>query len=335
MLGQIARYYLRKGNANTALTYIRKAIAFKEALSDYATMAIASDVYQAVGNRDSALIYLNKELHSKRILSRRFAHRGLAGYYMGNNPDIAMHHLKKYLELEDTIQHNQESEQTAKAAALYDYQLREKENLELKRDNSNKSYIITVMTGVLLFILTVSTLYYLYNRQKREKYRFKLRLYKERLASSADNAVSNGEANFFESAQYRLMQERTNDGRGLSSEEMNSVREAFTACYPTFFGHLAELCHTSEHEQIICMLIKLNFSFSNMSLLTHHSPSSISKTRKRLAVRAFGDDAETSAIDGIVRQLWEVGEYLPATFYRTVNQSTTNVKNVSTAFFAC
>ena len=273
MLGQIARYYLRKGNANTALTYIRKAIAFKEALSDYATMAIASDVYQAVGNRDSALIYLNKELHSKRILSRRFAHRGLAGYYMGNNPDIAMHHLKKYLELEDTIQHNQESEQTAKAAALYDYQLREKENLELKRDN------------------------------KREKYRFKLRLYKERLASSADNAVSNGEANFFESAQYRLMQERINDGRGLSSEEMNSVREAFTACYPTFFGHLAELCHTSEHEQIICMLIKLNFSFSNMSLLTHHSPSSISKTRKRLAVRAFGDDAETSAIDSVVRQL--------------------------------
>lgn len=303
MLGQIARYYLRKGNANTALTYIRKAIAFKEALSDYATMAIASDVYQAVGNRDSALIYLNKELHSKRILSRRFAHRGLAGYYMGNNPDIAMHHLKKYLELEDTIQHNQESEQTAKAAALYDYQLREKENLELKRDNSNKSYIITVMTGVLLFILTVSTLYYLYNRQKREKYRFKLRLYKERIASSGDNAVSDGEANFFESAQYRLMQERINDGRGLSSEEMNSVREAFTGCYPTFFGHLAELCHTSEHEQIICMLIKLNFSFSNMSLLTHHSPSSISKTRKRLAVRAFGDDAETSAIDSVVRQL--------------------------------
>lgn len=159
------------------------------------------------------------------------------------------------------------------------------------------------MTGVLLFILTVSTLYYLYNRQKREKYRFKLRLYKERLASSADNAVSDEEANFFESAQYMLMQERINDGRGLSSEEMNSVREAFTACYPTFFGHLAELCHTSEHEQIICMLIKLNFSFSNMSLLTHHSPSSISKTRKRLAVRAFGDDAEISAIDSIVKQL--------------------------------
>ena len=115
--------------------------------------------------------------------------------------------------------------------------------------------------------------------------------------------VSESIRDFFESAQYRLMQERINDGRGLSSEEMNSVREAFTACYPTFFGHLAELCHTSEHEQIICMLIKLNFSFSNMSLLTHHSPSSISKTRKRLAVRAFGDDAETSAIDGIVRQL--------------------------------
>ena len=303
MLGQIARYYRKKGDLKSALAYIRRSIAFKEAINDHATTAIAAYIYQEVGNMDSSRIYLDIELKRKRILSRRFAHKGLAHYYLRRDPNAAMKHLAQYLLLEDTIQQRQDAEQTAKAAALYDYQLREKENLELKRDNSNKSYMITVMAGLLLFLLIAFTLYYLYNRQKKEKYRFKLRLYKERIANSVDKTVSKEEASFFESEQYRLMQERIIEGRGLSSDEMNNVREVFVTCYPTFFGHLAELCHTSEHEQIICMLIKLNFSFSNMSLLTHHSPSSISKTRKRLAIRAFGEEAETSDIDSIVKQL--------------------------------
>ena len=81
------------------------------------------------------------------------------------------------------------------------------------------------------------------------------------------------------------------------------MKEAFLQSFPHFTDGLSDLFKTSEQELRVCMLVRLGFQVKDISNLTAHTPSSVSKTRKRMAYRAFGEHGTIEDIDQIIKTL--------------------------------
>lgn len=66
---------------------------------------------------------------------------------------------------------------------------------------------------------------------------------------------------------------------------------------------LARIYTLKEHEYHICILVKLHFSVTAMSILLHREPSSITMARKRLCKKFFKTEENASKFDRFIESL--------------------------------
>lgn len=197
MQSQVACFYNLGHKYHKALEYIQQALCGEIRESDYRSiLAIASITYSNLNIEDSAMVYYRKLLELNDIYAHQYVHKELASYYTRHSqPQKAMEEIRLYITYDDSVKHITNTDALARAKALYDYQLRERENIKLKSEKTRMSYILTIcLIGIILSMLSLF-LYYLFVRQRNKAFQYKLQRYKDYLAQYKNQETEAKEKN--------------------------------------------------------------------------------------------------------------------------------------------
>ena len=133
-----------------------------------ATCITIADLYYQMGEFDSATYYYNKLLQCDNIYAQQAIHWGLAKIAeQKSDCQGALNHIRQYNQWTDSIKAVTDSEAIRKMQSLYNYQLREKTNNQLKEKNAQQRFWISIA----FCALSISSILFLiyFNRNKHKK----------------------------------------------------------------------------------------------------------------------------------------------------------------------
>lgn len=148
--------------------------------------------YDAIGKTDSAQYYCNLMLHTGNYYHKRAAYNKLSQIARKQgNPSLALKYSDKSIIYADSIQQHINKEAVHKVNALYNYQLREKENQHLReiKDYQELLIIILCFSSFLILILLIFT--YLIYRINQKKKRLQIENLQERLKQISNQQYYN------------------------------------------------------------------------------------------------------------------------------------------------
>ena len=165
---QMASLYIELKQYDLAKKYLLPSLNNLHQSSKSAVYSIASKLYHRTGYTDSAHYYYEKLLVCGTIYAKKAAYRGLAEIALYNgNPKDALSYLQLFSECTDSIQKITNIEAMHKMRSVYNYQLRERENIVLKDANNRQALIIICVLTSCLIVVILSFAYLQYNRRKR------------------------------------------------------------------------------------------------------------------------------------------------------------------------
>ncbi len=166
---QLAVHYMEYSQLNKAKRHIDIALNRKNKNNLSALYSTALEIYSRLGNNDTAKIFCDSTITNGNIYGKKYAYWWLAVYYNQKGEQQATHYcIQKYKEYSDSVSNAVAAEASAKANALYNYSVREKENITLKNENTIKTlYIIIVLSLLVIVILLSVTIYKKIARKKR------------------------------------------------------------------------------------------------------------------------------------------------------------------------
>lgn len=167
---QMAGIYMRFKKYDQAKKSLEKSYSHtdnKLALSSF--YSIASKLYRQTGHIDSAVYYYNKLIHDGNIYGKRYAYWNLAEISLEKESTSARAYayLKQYMQYEDSIINITNAESIRKMNSMYNYQLREQENIRLKAENDKKEQANTYFIIFIGVFFIVVFAYWQYNKRKR------------------------------------------------------------------------------------------------------------------------------------------------------------------------
>lgn len=130
--------------------------------------ALAADLFYQMGELDSAAIYYKKLSESEDIYAQQAAYGGLAEIAQKKaDSQSALNNIRLYYQCTDSIRKVTDSETIRKMQSLYNYQLREKENTQLKMVNTQQKQWFYYSVFVILLLILYSTAQMQYNKRKK------------------------------------------------------------------------------------------------------------------------------------------------------------------------
>ena len=165
---QLASLYIALGKYDLAYTSLQNALNKIEEPNRSGIYSIASKYYNAVGRTDSAIWY-NKELLSiGSVYAKKNATRFFAEFARTQN-DIAqaLHYFDEYCFYADSVERLNSREEVRRMYALYNYQLREKENRYLQAENARKTQEQFILFAVTLITISLLIAFYFYYRHRK------------------------------------------------------------------------------------------------------------------------------------------------------------------------
>lgn len=300
------------GKNYDALSLIREVIAYDDKSSQSAIFSVASDIYQALGMTDSAIACYNKLINLPFIYAQRKGYGGLSGYYANNESLKQAHYFyEKYRMCSDSIDKITAINAIAQMNSLYNYQLREKENKQLKKENEAQSKTIrtigfTAMTIVLAFVIM---LLYIRHRdltlkikqERRQRVKAIIELAAIRQEEKDNNAAIKDSDSV--KAIIKTLNDPTNKNKIITPEDWNKLENSIEAFFPAFKDRIVEICKLTDFKLRLCMLIKLGFSIAEIALLTQHSAEAVTSARRRMAQKAFGEGSTPGDWDDFILSL--------------------------------
>lgn len=115
----------------------------------------------------------------------------------------------------------------------------------------------------------------------------------------AENTLQNSDI-------YKRLKQRLLDPTGkifITADEWESIEGVLKDTYPHFLEKLSEIYNFKHSEQCICMLIKANFSPSEIAKFTNRLKETITSTRRRLFERIFQKKGKPGDLDQFIRSL--------------------------------
>lgn len=264
-------------------------------------------------------------LQSKGIYQRKDAlyYLSLIATDHHNTEDIDRY-MSKFKDVVDSIDLIKASDATANVNALYNYQLRERENIRLQAESQSRLYAIIVLIAVTVALALAFFVY----RLKREKEHHiaqaqivRLRQFEKLHNQEEENtdavtlsinskiAVLEQErqkvnrTKLVASESYKVLQKKLSEGKVLRPSDMKALDETVNAIVIGFKETLFSTYNLSQQEYHICLLLKFDFSATEISLLLGRSVGAISLARKRLFVKLFGKEGSAAELDDYIRSL--------------------------------
>ena len=169
VLAQMASFYIENKDYVKAKECLQPELNanFEKNRSPIHTMALK--IYMNTQQYDSAHFYAKELLKVGTIYARQTASRCLTELALReNNNEDAIKYLRLFNEYTDSVKTITATESVNKMNSLYNYNLREKENLILKADNANKKLTLAI-TISLIFTLFVILITYIYRNKQKQK----------------------------------------------------------------------------------------------------------------------------------------------------------------------
>lgn len=299
---QMAGYYLYHDGLQEARALLLPALAYTDSANASGLHFMMADLYHRSGIRDSATLYYRKILAHGSLYARRGAHRHLADYALDmGNTEEANAHMQQFGVLTDSMLGENDAEALRRMTALYDYSLRERENVRLEK-------LVMFISAAALVLILVLTFIIFYYRKKREVFRLRLKQMEllvaehqnkpERLTAEERSALNR-------TAIVRHIQGLLADIHQptMTNDDWQQLEELFVQSLPQFLPRLQEFCQLSLQERRVSMLLRLGNTPTDIAQLTAHSKQSVANTRSRLFEKAFGRKGSPADWDQLVASL--------------------------------
>ena len=171
---RIAGLYMSMQRPDSAKHFLQAALRDGDRMERPGICVTAGTYYQKQNELDSAAWYYREVLRYGSIYLNKIAYGNLAQILLARgNPDAAIQYLRKANDCADSIQRITNTEGIRQMNALYNYQLREKENIRLRADNALKKrnlIYLSVLTGIILLV----AIWYFRSRRKNWMARLQL-----------------------------------------------------------------------------------------------------------------------------------------------------------------
>lgn len=126
-----------------------------------ALYSTALEIYSKIGISDTAKSFCDTIISDGNIYGKKYAYWWLAVYYnKKGNLKSSLQYIYKYKEYSDSVSNAISAEASAKANALYNYGIKEKENITLKTENTIKTLYITIALSLLIVVILLSVMIY-------------------------------------------------------------------------------------------------------------------------------------------------------------------------------
>lgn len=212
-------------------------------------------------------------------------------YYYANAYNVykQLRNYEKQLAYQDSLLIHEdhllkEASRHTALAAERDYALSMRQKAEFQQQ---RLLVIAVFSVLVLFFLLCSMYFYI----KKQKTQMKLQ--EERLKNLeiklAQNkeAIAGGLARLKSSPIFAAVSSCKDHNLNLKADVWEDLAQGFRLYLPAFEKTITDFHPLSETEWKVCMLLKLGFSPSDLSILIGKSPSGISSIRSRLYEKAF------------------------------------------------
>lgn len=353
VLGQMASFYIDNGDLAKAKECLSPALNERRDINKSPNYCMALKIYMGTNQYDSAYYYGNELLTIGTIYAKQTASMYLTELYlMDKDYGNAIKSLKLFNEYTDSVKRITATETVNRINSLYNYNLRERENMMLKAKNSRNVSIIVVITAVCCVVISVFIVYIHRNRQKQRLQAENMKQLKNKLFEQSEEYIqkNNEKIGILEyelnkvSEENKMLIERLEEQRTdliLANEaairkkarnEAARVRLFATDIYNTineyiirkkiitdsewtevdrvvnqeienFRVNLYSYYNISLHEYHICLLIRMGIQPKDMANLLGCTTSAVSKARKRLQEKFFGDSGSSKDFDVFVNSL--------------------------------
>lgn len=316
---QMAGYHLYRNNLVEARRLLLPAMEHIGDANQSGLLFMMADLYHREGRRDSATFYYRQLLERGNLYTRQAAHRALAEYCMADGKtDEAMHHLRLYELLSDSVHRENDAEAMRRTSALYDYTLREQQAHRLGQR------LTLAVAAVLLLAVSLAAIL-LYFSRRRMHYRLKVQRLEQLLENYRRNLNSQpydrdsqspvqpngtlaepvGARNLKDTPIFQKIDRFLADAHqpAMGDDDFHLLADAVEQHFPGFLSRLQEFCHLTPQERRVCLLLKLDLSPAAIAQLTAHTRQSVTNTRSRLYKKAFGRQGTPAEWDEFVRSL--------------------------------
>jgi tetratricopeptide (TPR) repeat protein len=309
---QMAGYHLYRNHLDEARRLLLPAMRYVGDANQSGLLFMMADLYHREGQRDSATYYYRQLLQRGNLYTRQAAHRALAEYCLADGQtDEAMHHLRLYELLSDSVHRENDAEAMRRTSALYDYTLREQHAHLL-----GQRLTVAVAAVLLLAVSLVAIL--LYFSRRRMHYRLKVQRLEQLLenyrktinsqtSTQPDEADAEpvGTGNLKSTLIFQKIERFLADAHqpAMGDDDFHLLADTIEQYYPGFLVRLQEFCHLTPQERRVCLLLKLDLTPAAIAQLTAHTHQSVTNTRSRLYKKAFGRQGAPADWDEFVRSL--------------------------------
>ena len=276
--------------------------------------SILAKAYELEGKMDSSFCYDKKLMAIGTVYAKEEASRRLVAYYTETcDLDKIRYYIKRNKLYSDSIQKMSVSESVATAHSLYNYNLKEREIARLNKDVNERT--IFVVVSVFIVILLVLILFYITERNKQRCMRLELlNEHLKALCESLEKRKDNNEKivntetlchseNSSKLYIYNLIHGRINNNKSLSLNDWKLIDKSMDTVYPTFKERLYSYCKVVDREYRICILLKLEFSLSDIATIMGRSNATITLIRSSLYQKFFHKKGKAKDFDTFVRSL--------------------------------
>lgn len=174
--GELTKLYTQLQKYDSAKKMLNEAMHNLYTPNKSGLYSIAADLYEQTGNIDSARYFHQALLGFGTLYAKQASHLGLARIAQNEGDSRSlMSHIDQYIIYCDSIQKTTDTDIIGRMQTLYNYQLREKENLSLKAQNERQKVWLLSVLLLLISVTTFITFYVLYSRQQRAQWKERLK----------------------------------------------------------------------------------------------------------------------------------------------------------------
>jgi len=191
--------YILKKDYNTALNLLRPALSDSTSIESSFNYNKAIDIYMQTKQYDSAYIYSMRALETGTIYAKQTASESLANIYIMRGDYV---NAAKYTQLTkchiDSILKITATESVARMNSLYNYNLREKENLELKAESASRLNIILLALLFIVALLIVLCAFVITVRRKSKEQMERLKRIQKEIHEQSEEYINKNKAKIAE-----------------------------------------------------------------------------------------------------------------------------------------
>ena len=268
------------------------------------------EYYWKIDESEKAVPYFKTLYEKGSVFSRSNAALWFSDYEMKRgNAKAAMRYMAEFSNLELEVRKLRDEEVVALSNSLYNYNLREQENLRLK--TTQKIHNLTILSLLTISFFLTCTLMalgqYIRIRQRRNNSREKQLSYLLNLMQADkekyQHTIENEAANLRNTEIHQTIRNKCSKNQGLSRDDWEEVENALQRVAPNFITYLRSVYDFSETEWRVSLLTKLGYSASEIAIATNHSQQSIYSIRRRLFKKVFPNGSDFKDWNGFLNSI--------------------------------